>query len=461
MAIMSTNRGARRWLSWVIPAVAVAALAALLWPTEDKLEKVASSKPVHPARIGDAGTRHKPKSVKQLPTTDGAIWLENMDGVIAELERLVKAKPEIIQNVQKLASAHHLRGRFKGDLDEIQLGIDYATQCMKVETDEGNCVLMRAEQEQSLHRFKDARADLAIAKGKNADPIRVADLEAELDFNDGLYEKAFAQIKKARQERPSTPTLIRQAQLDYDLELDADGETAFELAEDAIHDTTPFPVAHLNLQRGIQLMGRGKLEEAIVFFREAVLRLPTYIAANEHLAEALHRLGRDEEATTIYEKVVRLSDDPEFQHALAELYEKRGQSEEAKALEAKARAGYEKLLGKYPEAMYWHASEFFMSIGEKKRALELLQKNVELRPNSTSYVALARAQLANGLVAEATASIDKALAMPVRSASLFWTASLVKRQAGNAAEADALRDRAKKLNPRIDEDEPDPTVGSP
>src|SRR4029079_4249583 len=101
-------------------------------------------------------------------------------------------------------------------------------------------------------------------------------------------------------------------------------------------------------------------------------------AGNEHLAEALHQLGQDDEATKIYERVVQLSNDPEFSHALAVLYAAHGKPAEAKALEEKARKGYDALLKKYPEAMAWHAAEFYSAIGEKKRALELLQKNVVL-----------------------------------------------------------------------------------
>src|SRR4029079_16304843 len=136
-------------------------------------------------------------------------------------------------------------------------------------------------------------------------------------------------------------------------------------------------------------------------------------------------------------------------HALAEQYVVAGKREEAKSLEAKARARYGQLLKTYREAMYWHASEFYMATGEKRQALELLQKNLVLRPNSTSFVALARAQLANGRSQDAKTSIDKALAMPVVSATLFWTASQVYRSAGATTSADTFRARAERLNPRV------------
>jgi tetratricopeptide (TPR) repeat protein len=178
--------------------------------------------------------------------------------------------------------------------------------------------------------------------------------------------------------------------------------------------------------------------------------MPSYVAANEHLAETLHLLGQDDEATALYEKVTKLSDDPEFAHALAELYAARGRERDAAALELRARARYEELLKEYPEAMYWHASEFYSAIGEKQKALDLLQKNVALRPNSASFAALARAELTNDRPNDAKVSIDRALAMPLGSATLFSTAAAVYARAGDAGAAERFRDRARKLNPRID-----------
>ncbi len=397
--------------------------------------------------------RHTPRSAKELPTTSAEIWLGNLDGQIAELERLVKEKPEILANVERLSASHHVRGRYRDDLDEIQQGIDLATTCIAREPESATPLLMRAEQEQSLHRFAQAREDLARAKKLGgAPPARVADLEADLDWNDGRYDAAIGAIRRARRERPSSTTWLRDAQLDHDLGDGDAADAAFVAAEDAIKDVSPLPVAHLDLQRGIVDVARGRLEDAIVFFRAAVERMPTYVAGLEHLGETLHMLGKDDEATAIYERVVKLSDDPEFSHALAALYAAHGRKPEADALNAKARAAYEALLARYPEAMYWHASEFFLAIGEKARALELLEKNLALRPNSVSYVALARAQLENDRVAEARASVDKALAMPVQSALLFWTASRVYRRAGDAASADRFAARARKLNPRIEND---------
>ena len=404
--------------------------------------------------------RGKPKSARELPTTSADIYLGNMDEQITELARLTKDHPELLDNLMRLSTAHHARGRLKDDPDELQVGIDLATKCLELAKDppdtppaarqDGKCFLMRAEQEQSLHRFKDARLDLQRALAAGADATRVADMETELDWNDGRYEATIPRIREARRLRPSTSTWIREAQLEHDLGHEDLADAAFEAAEDMIHDTNPLIVAHLNVQRGIQKVQTGKLDLAIAFFHEAKARVPTHVAAAEHLAETLGMAGRHDESAALYEKVVAMSDDPEFAHALAAEYALiGGREKETAALEAKAHAGYERLVAKYPEAMYWHASEYYLATKDAPRALVLLKRNLELRPGSPSYVALARAELANDHVPAAKAAIDKALAMPLVSADLFWTASRVYRAAGDAPSADTFRARAERIHPHV------------
>ena len=394
--------------------------------------------------------RLKPKSMEELPTTSAEIYFGNLDGQIEEVTRLMKAAPPTVMHLRLSSGFHYTRGRFRGDLDEIQLAIETLDRCVKLEPEGPDCFVIRAEQEQSLHRFKETRADIERAKKLGVAAARVTGLETELEWNAGNYEVAIRGIRQARLEHPSTGSWMREAQLEHDLGNEEAASAAFEAAEDLIVDTGPLPVAHLNVQRGMVKAHVGRLEEAIVFFREAVVRIPNYVAANEHLAEALHQLGQDDEATKIYESIVKQSDDPEFMHALASLYATRGKAAEARELDARATSRYEALLAKYPEAMYWHASEFYMATGNAAKAVELLRKNLTLRPNSVSLTALARAELENKQASEAKVSIDKALAMPIKSADLFWAASKIYASTGDAAASASYLARAKALNPRID-----------
>jgi tetratricopeptide (TPR) repeat protein len=430
----------------------------------DRKTKPVTTKATSSAKAGpDAGSsaqtdgsaskplRLKPRSMDELPTTAADIYFGNLDGQIEEITRLLKeqvAPP--VSHLRLASSLHYTRGRFRGDLGEIALAIEILDKCTKLDPAGADCFVMRADQEQSLHRFKETRADIERAKKLGIDAARVVDLETELEWNAGNYDVAIKAIRDARLKRPSVGAWMREAQLEHDLGNDDKVDAAFEAAEDMIVDTNPLPVAHLNVQRGIVKAHAGRLDDAIVFFREAVARIPDYVAANEHLAEALHQLGKDDEATKIYEAIVERSDDPEFMHALASLYKAHGKPDKARELDARATSRYEVLLKTYPEAMYWHASEFYLDTGNAAKAVELLRKNIVLRPNSHSFTALANAELANKQAPDAKASIDKALAMPLRSADLFFTASKVHAATGDAASSATYLARAKALNPRID-----------
>jgi tetratricopeptide (TPR) repeat protein len=398
-----------------------------------------------------ACNREAPSSkddARVLPTTSADIWLANLDGQIAELTRLTREYPELRASFERLSAAHHTRGLYRGDPDEIQRGIDVASRCVELDPRDARCHLVRAEGEQSLHRFAAAKADLELARD-GADPVLVRALEAELDWNGGRYDSAVPAIRAARRQRPSLGTWLREAQLEHDLGRYDEADAAFDAAKKRIVDTSPFAIAHLELQRGLQRVSRGRLEEACVFFRRALAYMPDYIAAQEHLAEALQALGEENEAAAIYANVVAKSNDPEFMHALATLRRSSGAEREASELDARARGRYEVLLERYPEAMAWHASEFFTATGDLRRATALLRDNVALRPNSESYVALARAELANGDLLAAKKSIDAALAMPVVSGALYWTARGIYERLGDAAAAARFRALAHRCDSKL------------
>lgn len=68
--------------------------------------------------------------------------------------------------------------------------------------------------------------------------------------------------------------------------------------------------------------------------------------------------------------------------------------------------------------MYSHAAGFYSDHNEALKALELLELNLKLRPNSDSYVALSELQLNFKLKKEVKENIKKAISMPPVSKKL-------------------------------------------
>ncbi len=111
----------------------------------------------------------------------------------------------------------------------------------------------------------------------------------------------------------------------------------------------------MNDQRGRHHLKRSELTQAIVFYREAVRRLPDYVLASEYLAEALALSGQVNQAITRYERIVSQTSHAESLAALARLHREQGQLDKAKAWKRLATLRYESLLQAYPEAMQRHA----------------------------------------------------------------------------------------------------------
>ena len=371
----------------------------------------------------ETALRGLPLGQEELPTTSARIFLRNLDLEIAALETMVAAVPNDVLAGRRLASLLHLRGGLNGDLEEIQRGIELLDVALGLSPDDPTLLVFRAKQQMTLHRFDQARGDYEralAALGFGAPPSSLmAEVGSDLEWNLGEYESAVTAIRRRTEVRPTAPGLARLARLEHDLGRYQEAERLFEAAEDLVFDVDPVFVAWLNVQRGIHLFELGEYDRAEVFFREARRRMPTYVLANEHLAEVLGILKRYDESVAIYNEVLEHSSDPEIMAALALVLRRAGRPEEADVLVASAARRFDELLEKYPEAMAAHASDFFLADGrDPERALELLKRNFELRPNIDSAARLARAHLANGEVTAAREIVRSALAMPVVSPSI-------------------------------------------
>lgn len=390
--------------------------------------------------------RNVPKGQRDLPTTSARIFLGNVERKILLLEDLVRVHPKAIEERRELSSLLHLRGLYRDDPEEVQRGVDHLSECLRQAPDHGLLWLERAGQQLSLHRFREARADLERGRTLGGEPAMAARIEQELDWSAGQYEKAISSIRTAAAVRPTPETLARLARLEHDLGNFAAADRAFERAEDLVIDPDPLPVAWLNVQRGRHRLEVGDAERALLFFSEALARVPEYVAARESLAEALHRLGRDEEAIAQLEAIVAQNPRSDVVGELALLYRATGRQSEAEAFARRARKLHEELLVRFPEAMYWHAAEFFLSQDDRARALELLTLNLGVRSDSTAWTAHARALYELGRLGEAKQSIDRALSMPVVSEDLFSIASRIYTATGEEALGALFARRARELS---------------
>ena len=368
-----------------------------------------------------------PKTQAELPTTSAAIFLDNLSSQTAVLRRQVELDPACVDWRQRLAELIYVRSQYQVDLAGQQRAIEELTRCIQLDARNADLFVSRAKMQQTLHRFHEAQADLKRAIEIGASEAIVRTVQQELDWNTGNYLRAIRAIRDAADLNPNTQTLARLARLEHDLGKYALSDRRFEQAEDAFSDTNPLILAWLHVQRGVCQFERANFESAVEYFREATNRMPGFLSARSQLAETLYAMGQSKEAVEIYASILSESTNPEFSAALAVIYRQLGQTTRANGLKRKAIKEFKALMRDFPEAMAGHASHFFLTEGnDLKLALELTQQDVELRPNSESYQALALAQLANDRLAEASASLAVALKMPVKSPGLVELQSTLR-----------------------------------
>jgi tetratricopeptide (TPR) repeat protein len=128
-------------------------------------------------------------------------------------------------------------------------------------------------------------------------------------------------------------------------------------------------------ERARWLEAQGKNDEAREWYGEAVDAIPVYAHAAVHLA-----LGDPpEKAIARLEPITKTSDDPDVLAALADAHARAKHDADAKKLTEQARARYEELVKRHPEAFADHAARFFLKQGDAKHALELAEANAKNR----------------------------------------------------------------------------------
>jgi tetratricopeptide (TPR) repeat protein len=244
-------------------------------------------------------------------------------------------------------------------------------------------------------------------------------MQTELRWNQGDYTAAISEIRALAESSSNVAAVARSAKLEQDLGNFCKAEELFCRAEDLIVESDPFLVAWLFVQHGELLIDVGQAEQAKEFFREAMARLPDYVAAHEGYGRALALCGENERALRVLENCAAKSRSPELMAQLGSLSGLQGRLQDADTWISAAGREFEILVAKYPEAMYWHAGQFYLKEGNNPaRTEELLVENAKLRPNSESWFALAQAQLANGKIDDARESVTKILGKPVRPREL-------------------------------------------
>jgi tetratricopeptide (TPR) repeat protein len=327
------------------------------------------------------------------PTTTGALAISNLNAQIAGLEAAVKGKPDAVDSRAELVDLFLLRAEILGVIADYERAQGLAEEMVKAAPEKAISHLARAQVRAALHRFDGATADLDEAARRGAHVSQTRGTRAAVLAAVGRYDEALALRREAREARPTIATLGGEAMLLGEMGRTEEAARLFEEAPRRYRDTSPFPIAQLELQEGLMWERAGERGRARELFEAARERLPAYAHAVSHLA-AMEPYAR---AIELLRPVVDRSDNPEYAAQLAELLRRRGEAGEADALLERAKGRWGAVLETFPEAFADHAARFWLGAGgDRAKALDLARKNAALRRTEAALDLLLSAALAAG-----------------------------------------------------------------
>lgn len=345
-----------------------------------------------------ACAKQKPQQGGRIVTTDGALAISNLTSQIDGQEGLLKLRPASMETLSSLIELLEARAQFTGSVNDYRRVAELGQRAVETAPPDPAAHIARASSLAALHKFPEALADLKGIDDPAAKSLRASILQAQ-----GHIPEALELRRAAVKEYANTKALGALAAVEPDLPA---ALRDFDEAARVYRDTSPFPVAWLDFQRGLLFEKRARFDEARAAYAAAVERLPQYAQAQAHLANLTAVLGDHARAVAILRPLATL-DDPEYEGLLAGLTP---DPAEAERLRTDAARRYEALLLQYPQAFADHAARFYLA-QKPARALALARLNLGVRKTIEAYDLALSAAIAAGesdcaLAAQAAAAPD-------------------------------------------------------
>ena len=368
--------------------------------------------------------------------------LATLDDTVQARLYQVEKNPESWQNQEGLANAFLERAKLTGRVEHYAQADAAMHEAAKVAGPPGNIALSRANLNYTLYRLEDIENYLEQAEQLlpiDAPTQRKIDaLRGDVSLQQGRYDDALLVFQALDEQAPTTESALRLADIYWQLGEESTFEQWMKIAGNRVTGESPRLRAWLNLQSGIADLSRGRYDDALVHFNDALELFPDYWLIEEHIAEIDVIQGRLLLAENKYRNLVRRTDSPIFRIALAKVLQLMsidGISDEALRLTRIARDQLNKMEDLIPESLAGNVLEVSLQLDEPEEALALAKHNQQTRPNGETSVLLAQAHTRVGETGKAQALLGRVLASPYRSPDLYATASVVSRINGKQQQA--------------------------
>lgn len=359
-----------------------------------------------------------------------------------------------------LGAAFFQRARETGDVSDYQMAEEALSKSLDLDSSDfsaADALGTLAEVCMGEHRFADAlnyaQRALSLGTGDVSPFAIVGDAYADM----GEYDKAAAAYARLT---PRDMTLsphaayARDSRLAYLKFVAGDTDGAIGLMKQSVAEGAEAQLPRENMAWLYYELGEFETQAGDAYSADAA-----YLAAlNTHPGDyralaALGKLrannGRFAEAIVLYQKAIAVVPMPIFIAELGDLYARTGN--QAEAQKQYALVEYIGLLGKINQVLHNRDLALFYADHDMKlpEALDLAQKELEVRHDVYSWDALAWALYKNGKLADAAKASEKATQLGTRDSILLFHAGMIAEKLGQREKALSDLKQALEINPHF------------
>ena len=305
---------------------------------------------------------------------------------------------------------------------------------------------------EARHRFAEAlKLAEEVAAKRPSDSLALATV-GDCQFQLGRYEDAAASVGRLETLIGSgPPVLVRKAQL---AQIRGDMPAAVKLVEQAAQAVAVGgaadgrALAWYPMRLATLHFAAGDYETAAQEHRAALERVADYAPSLAGLAATFAARGDWAEAERLYRRAVEVHGEPPAVAALGDILAMQGKDGEAETLHDRAEAAMAEEALTAAAAHYREVALFLADHDrEPARALELAEKDLEMRQDVFAYDTLAWTLYRNGRFDEAAAAMAKAMAEGTRDAGMYYHAGLIAAARGDDATARSRLSTALEISP--------------
>jgi tetratricopeptide (TPR) repeat protein len=379
---------------------------------------------------------------------------------IHNAQAVVARNPKDAAAYAGLGAAYFQRARETGDVSDYQLAEESLAKSLDLVSADFSAdaaLGTMAEVCMGEHRFSDALTyalkALSLGTGDVSPFAIVGDAYADM----GEYDKAalaYGRLTPRDMTLAPRAAYARDSRLSYLKFIAGDPAAAIVLMKTAVTEGVEAQLPSENLAWLYYELGEyetqaGDSASADAAYLTALNTHPGDYRALAALAKLRANHGRYAEAIEIYQKAIAVVPMPIFISELGDLYAKTG--DQANAQKQYALVEYIGLLGHINQVLHNRdLALFYADHGVKlTEAVDLAQKELEVRQDVYTWDALAWALYRNGKLTEAASASQKAMRFGTRDPLLLFHAGMIAQGLGQEGQARKELKQALQINPHF------------